>query len=231
MDNNRTIAPPFFSIIIATFNRAKLLKRAIDSLVAQTEVDWEAIIVDDESTDDTYTQILPYLLGNDKIKYLRKGHSGEVQSKNRGLHASSGKFISFLDSDDEYHPEHLKLRKRLLLQHPTVKFLHGGLEVIGSPYVPDRFDHSAKIHLKDCVVGGTFFIERDILLSLNGFSKILMGTDADLFERAKEAKIEMMKTNIPTYIYHHEIQDSLTNKILRAYNIYKMRIGLKEMPE
>ncbi|MBX2942669.1 MAG: glycosyltransferase family 2 protein [Cyclobacteriaceae bacterium] len=212
MNKDRKTTPPFFSIIIATYNRSELLKRAIESLLTQTEEDWEAIIVDDESTDDTYTQILPYLLDNNKIKYLRKSHSGEVPTKNKGLHASRGKFISFLDSDDEYHPEHLKFRKRLLLKHPTVRFLHGGLEVIGSSYVPDRFDYSKMIHLNDCVVGGTFFIERHLFLLLNGFREMPIGADAGLFERAQEAQVEMMKTRIPTYIYHRDTQDSITNR-------------------
>ena len=48
---NETVGLPFFSVIITTYNRASLLKRALDSLIAQTETDWEAIIVDDDSTD------------------------------------------------------------------------------------------------------------------------------------------------------------------------------------
>jgi glycosyltransferase involved in cell wall biosynthesis len=57
----KTVSQPFFSIIITTYNRAHLISRALDSLVSQTEKDWEAIIVDDESTDDTYSLVLPYL--------------------------------------------------------------------------------------------------------------------------------------------------------------------------
>lgn len=207
-------AQPFFSIVIATYNRAELLKRAIGSLVSQTEEDWEAIIVDDGSTDNSYAEIIPYLKAYPKIGYLRKIHSGEALSKNEGIYASNGKYISFLDSDDEYNPNHLKSRKSILLENPSVQFLYGGLDVIGNQYVPDRFDHSKKIHLKDCVAGGTFFVERSTLHSLNGFREIHLGTDADLFERVKQAKIEMMETTIPTYIYHRGTQDSLTNNIL-----------------
>ncbi len=209
MDNR-----PFFSVIIATYNRAELLKRALHSLLLQTESDWEAIIVDDGSTDDTHTQILSFLHREKKIRYLNVPHRGEVYAKNEGIYASKGEFITFLDSDDEYHPRHLKHRKELLLDNPHVKFLHGGLEVIGTWYVPDRFDYSKKIHLKDCVAGGTFCIERNTLLALKGFSEIPMGADDDLYNRAKHAHVEMMLTNMPTYIYHHENHDSLTNKML-----------------
>ena len=219
MKNKRINAPqPFFSIIITAYNRVQLIKRALNSLISQTEKDWEAIIIDDGSTDETYAQILPFLNKYPKIRYFKKVHSGEAQSKNEGIYASNGKFISFLDSDDAYRPDHLKSRKNILLENPSIQFLYGGLEVIGNQYVPDRFDYSKKILIQDCVAGGTFFIERNIVLLLNGFNEISIGTDADLFERAKESKIEMMQTNIPSYIYHHETRDSLTNNVLKGHS-------------
>lgn len=212
--NGKIYVPsPFFSIIIASYNRVKLLKRAINSLILQTEEDWEAIIVDDGSTDDTHIQMLSYLRRYPKIKYLKKVHSGEAMTKNEGIRMSNGRFISFLDSDDEYAPNHLQSRKRMLLENPNINFLHGGVRIIGNQYVPDRFENFKKIHLDECVIGGTFFIERNVLTLLNGYNEIYLGTDADLFDRAEAAQIEIMETDIPTYIYHHETQDSITNKL------------------
>jgi glycosyltransferase involved in cell wall biosynthesis len=71
-NNPEPVVHPFFSIIIATYNRAQLLKRALDSLIAQTENDWEAIIIDDESTDDTYNKILPYLMSYPRFKSIHR---------------------------------------------------------------------------------------------------------------------------------------------------------------
>lgn len=210
---NKNTPQPFFSIIITTYNRADLVKRALDSLISQTEKDWEAIIVDDGSSDNTHKQLLPYIQSYTKIRYVRRIHRGKVQSKNDGINLSTGKFVSFLDSDDEYSPEHLSSRKRLLLDNPRIKFLYGGVEIRGNQYVPDRFDHSKIIHLSKCIIGGTFFVERHNIISLKGFREIPIGEDAALFERAKEANIEMMKTNLPTYIYHRESQDSVTNRV------------------
>ena len=65
-----------------------------------------------------------------------------------------------------------------------------------------------------CIIGGTFFIERSTLLHLKGFRNILLGTDSDLFERALIAGVNMKETGIPTYIYHHETEDSITNMLL-----------------
>jgi glycosyltransferase involved in cell wall biosynthesis len=216
----KLVSQPFFSIIVTTYNRAQLLKRALNSLIIQTEEDWEAIIIDDGSTDDTFAQILPFLRSSTKIKYLRKEHSGEAISKNEGILSSGAKFVSFLDSDDEFHPAHLESRKAILLENPSVKFLHGGVRIIGNQYVSDRFDYTKKVNLKDCVIGGTFFIEKDILSSVNGFRDILVGTDADLFDRIKMSGITMMETRLPTYIYHHENEDSITNKLYLEMQLF-----------
>lgn len=205
---------PFFTVIMATFNRAGLIMRALDSLISQTEKDWEAVISDDGSTDNSYLLILPYLETNPQIVYIRHPHKGISRAKNAGLNAANGKYVTFLDSDDEYLPTHLEQRKRVLLQNPSVRFLHGGTKIMGSQFVPDRFDHRKKVNLKDCVIGGTFVLERETAFSLEGFRDFTIGEDADLYERAKKANITIMEVDEPTYIYHHELDDSETNKLM-----------------
>lgn len=209
---------PFFSVIISTYNRSILITRALDSLIAQTEKDWEAIIVDDGSTDDTRSKILPYLMANPKILYIKQSNQGESAAKNRGIKAANGKFITFLDSDDEFQPSHLESRKAILLKNPDVQFLYGGAKISGNPYVPDRFDHRKKISLDNCIIGGTFFIEKSTAILLKGYNDILLGPDADFFDRAQKANVKIMKTSLPTYRYHHETEDSITNKLLSVYH-------------
>ncbi len=215
LNESNNNASPFFSIIITTYNRSNIITRALDSLLRQTETDWEALIIDDGSTDDTYATIFPYFNNDIRIKYYKRFHKGEAISKNAGICLSTGRYISFLDSDDEYDPSHLARRKNIFLNNPGVRFLHGGVKVLGNQYVPDRYDNSKKINLKDCVIGGTFFIEREFLISLKGFRKIFLGTDADLYDRAKETHQIILETRLPTYIYHHETEDSITNQMNR----------------
>lgn len=214
--NKFNTAQPFFSIIITTYNRAGLLPRALDSLISQTDYDWEAIVVDDESTDDTYLRILPYLGLRRPIRYFKKEHSGEALSKNAGISAAKGNFISFLDSDDEYHPVHLQSRKEILTSHPGVQFLYGGVKIIGNQYVPDRKNCNELVNLNECVIGGTFFIAKDLLLRLKGFHDIILGTDADLFDRAAASGALMKEVKIQSYIYHHENEDSITNMLIKS---------------
>lgn len=203
---------PFFSVVIPTYNRSALLKRALNSLISQTEPDWEALIIDDESDDDTYTQVLPYLESHSKIKYIHQTHKGCPGSKNTGIFSARGRFITFLDSDDEFHPEHLQSRKHILHNNPAIKFLYGGARVIGNQMVPDRNDLSKQIALSECVIGGTFVLEREIAIFLNGFKDIAISEDAELFERIKNLGLAIMKITDPTYIYHREIQNSITHQ-------------------
>ena len=212
-DTEFLVSQPFFSIVITTYNRSHLILRALNSLICQVETDWEAIIIDDESDDDTYLKVLPYLKSHNNIKYFRRVHGGEASAKNEGIKTSLGRFISFLDSDDEYDLTHLKSRKSILIQNSTIRFLYGGVKIIGNQFVPDRMDTIKNIDLANCVIGGTFFVERNTIKSLNGFKQILLGPDADLFDRAKEAGIAMMETKLQTYIYHHDTADSITNKM------------------
>jgi glycosyltransferase involved in cell wall biosynthesis len=204
---------PYFSVIIATYNRADLLIRAVNSLISQTNKEWEAIIVDDGSTDNTYSKIFPYLRPYPRIRYLRKIHNGSGMSKNAGICSSIGKFVTFLDSDDEYEPEHLDSRMKILTGDPTIRFLHGGTRITGNQFVPDRFDLQKRINLNECVIGGTFFIERSLILRLGGFKRFTLGEDADLFDRAEKNGTEIRKTSLATYIYHHDTEDSITNNL------------------
>ncbi len=204
---------PYFSVIIATYNRSDLLPRAVNSLISQTNKEWEAIIVDDGSTDNTYSKIFPYLRPYPRIRYIRKIHNGSGMTKNAGICSSIGKFVTFLDSDDEYLPEHLESRMKILSGDPSISFLHGGTKITGNQFVPDRFDNGKNINLNQCVIGGTFFVERSLILRLGGFKRFIIGEDADLYERAEKAGIAIKKTYLETYIYNHDTVDSITNTL------------------
>lgn len=215
---------PFFSVIITSYNRATLLKRALDSLLGQTEKDWEAIVINDGSTDHTHFVMQPYLERNKNIIYIRQKSMGATLSKNQGILQAKGKFVTFLDSDDEYSPEHLETRKALLIKNNEVEFLYGGVKVIGSEYVPDRHNYQKMVHLSTCAIGGTFFIKKRMSLSLNGFTEMPLGSDGDLFERAYNMGINMMKTELPTYIYHRETLNSITNNLSGCNDFQKVAL-------
>lgn len=177
----------------------------------QQERDWEAIVIDDGSTDDTRQVVQKYIDAGAPIRYFLKEHSGVAHSRNMGIQQARGLFVTFLDSDDEYHPDHLSSRHAMLLEYNEIRLLHGGLEVVGGDsMVRDRHDPSILIHLDECVVGGTFVIRRDVFDQVGLFSQIPYGDDADFFDRAASAGVAIARTDFPTYRYHRDTPDALT---------------------
>ncbi|OSZ82171.1 hypothetical protein CAP35_02565 [Chitinophagaceae bacterium IBVUCB1] len=105
---------PFFSIIIPTYNRSGFIKRAIESVIAQTYTDWELLIVDDGSTDDTAAIINQYSKSDARIRYLYQENQKVSAARNNGLANATGRYICFLDSDDEYKQNHLQVFKETI---------------------------------------------------------------------------------------------------------------------
>lgn len=206
------ISNPFFSVIICTFNRAKLLPRSLDSLILQSFKDFEVIIVDDGSTDNTFSVIKKY---RDRlnIRYIFQTNMGLPEARNTGCFSAEGRYITFLDSDDEYKSNHLSHRNELLLQNPQVDLLHGGIEIIGDPFVVDANNSQKSVHINDCAVGGTFFFRKDLWKRVDKFSNLDYADDYDFFQKVEEIGGIILKTNEPTYRYHRDTPDSITNKI------------------
>jgi|YNPMSStandDraft_2_1061718.scaffolds.fasta_scaffold08701_3 glycosyltransferase involved in cell wall biosynthesis len=213
--NNRV---PFFSIILATYNRAYVLERALNSVLNQKEKDWELLIIDDGSQDDTYKVCSKYF-GDSRIRYFFHTNRGLALSRNVGILSSAGVYLTFLDSDDEYKDNHLYFRKQILMQNPDVDLLYGAVEIIGNPYVPDFFDRTKLIHIDNCYVGGTFFIKKEVALKLNGFRNIPYGDDFDFATRATSEGFTVASVEYKTYIYHRDLADSICNNFLNITEV------------
>ena len=100
---------PFFSIIIPTYNREHILPKTIKSVVNQNFNDWELIVVDDGSTDKTKDLINDFSKNDNRIKYIYQDNQERSAARNNGIKKSKGKYVCFLDSDDEYLPIHLEI--------------------------------------------------------------------------------------------------------------------------
>ena len=94
------------NLIIPTYNRASVLDRAIESALDQTYEHIEVIVVDDGSTDDTESVVGAF--DDDRLRYVYQENAGANAARNRGIRLASGRYVSFLDSDDELHPEHVE---------------------------------------------------------------------------------------------------------------------------
>lgn len=109
------------SVIIPTFNRASFLKKAIESVIAQTYRDFELVVVDDGSQDNTRDVVSRF---GERITYIRQKNRGPGAARNLGIKKSRGDFIAFLDSDDWWDKEKLFVQMREMLNAPMYLVSH-----------------------------------------------------------------------------------------------------------
>lgn len=102
---------PYFSVVIPSYNRCSRLRAAVESVLAQTFADYELIVVDDGSTDDT--PLLACEFGS-KIKYIRQLHAGVSAARNAGMRAGDSAYVAFLDSDDIWLPTKLAEQRKYI---------------------------------------------------------------------------------------------------------------------
>ena len=111
----------FLSIIIPTFNRCELLNRALNSVFNQTYSDYEVIVIDDGSTDNTAEMLQNNFA---QFRYFFQSNNGVSAARNKGLEMANGRWIAFLDSDDEWLPQKLEKQISLLKANPDYKICH-----------------------------------------------------------------------------------------------------------
>jgi glycosyltransferase involved in cell wall biosynthesis len=139
---------------------------------------------------------------------MRHSNRKPPLSLNAGILAAAGKYITFIGSDDEYKPDHLELRMKLLSGNPGIDLIHGGIEIVGSPFVKDKNDLSRLIPISECIVGCTFIGKKEVFNELEGFRNLKYSDDSDFYERAS-GKYKIMKVDYPTYIYYRDTPDSI----------------------
>ncbi len=119
---------PFFSIIIPTYNRAHFIGATLDSVQAQRFRDFEVLVVDDGSTDNTAAVLATRVAQDPQVHYLPKQNAERGAARNYGLARATGTYVLFLDSDDRFHPDHLAT-------------LHRKIEELGQPnFIATKFD-------------------------------------------------------------------------------------------
>ncbi|MEQ9288849.1 MAG: glycosyltransferase family A protein [Cyclobacteriaceae bacterium] len=123
----KQITEPYFSIILPTYNRSEFIGDTIKSIKTQTFHDFELIIVDDGSTDNTHQIVTPFL--NEKIKYFKQQNRERGAARNFGVKKSNGTYITFLDSDDLLYHNHLQVAKDYIEKHPNTSIFHSGYEI------------------------------------------------------------------------------------------------------
>jgi glycosyltransferase involved in cell wall biosynthesis len=184
------------SVILPTYNRDSLLKRAIKSVLRQTFGDFELIIVDDASNDNT-PQVVQNL-EDPRIKYHRhEFNKGGSAARNTGIKLSKGEYIAFLDDDDEWYPNKLELQyKEMKMSPATVGLIYSGAEIVDSVsnkttaklYPRHKGDLSKRLLLGPTVCGShTVFIKKECFERKGLFDEKLSSCqDWDMWKRISE---------------------------------------------
>ncbi len=134
MDNRSHI---LFSIIIPTYNRANTLPRAVNSVLTQSYDNFELIIVDDGSTDNTETVVRD--IKDTRIRYFKKENEERNIARNFGISHAQGDYVCFLDSDDYYYSNHLATVHNIILSK-YAKVVHLGYDV------KDEYEKTIAVH-------------------------------------------------------------------------------------
>jgi glycosyltransferase involved in cell wall biosynthesis len=135
---------PTVSIILPTYNRASFLPEALAAIQAQTWTDWELIVVDDGSKDDTQ-QLIPELTGNwrQRVRYIHQENQGPAAARNRGIQDATGDYYAFYDSDDLWLPHHLTDCVEALAGNHDVDWVYGACRIVnlltGDELAPNCF--------------------------------------------------------------------------------------------
>ena len=197
------------SVLMTVFNTNLLYtKRAIDSVLNQDFQDFELIIIDDGSKNNNRESLLDYVEKfENKISYIRHSNRGQSESINRGFLYSLGEYITIIDSDDEYKPNHLSA---CLMEMNELDLICSTSETIvdndSDYYVPDKNDHTKLIHLDEVILFGTLFGRKKVFNSIN--FKTGFAADSDFFEQATKL-FRVKKLDLRTYVYHRYIPNSI----------------------
>lgn len=169
---------PLFSVVIPTYNRAPMLRRALESVLAQTFGGFEVLVVDNHSDDDTLEVVASF--NDPRVRVLRVHNHGVIAvSRNLGIRESRGEWIAFLDSDDRWWSDKLRcVRESLAGRAPPVLVAHDVLTTVnGQPRTvwrcsPRRSNvFESLLFVRNTLVTSAAVVRKDIALEMGGFSE------------------------------------------------------------
>jgi glycosyltransferase involved in cell wall biosynthesis len=169
---------PYFSIVIPTYNRAAFITRALKSVLRQSVSDFEIVVVDDGSTDDTRSIVGK--IQDARLRYFKTENCERAAARNFGIKQSDGKFVTFLDSDDYLKPNHFEEALVFLAKNPDTQMFSLGYDVVQTddaiiyPWKPLPDPVNEKLVEGNFLSCMGVFVRRDI------FNEILFNEDRAL---------------------------------------------------
>lgn len=210
---------PLLSIIIPTYNRAHLIEHTLKSVLNQSCSDFEVIIVDDGSTDNTEEVVKPHL--NDRVSYVKIPNSERGAARNKGTQLAEGTYVNWFDSDDEMLPHHVAEIKQLALNNSNpevITLFYSFKDRVSGKITPIRNDYSGKKNTKHYLIEGNYLacnpviVRRDIALK-NPFIEdrdLSASEDYELWLRLLAQFNFCQSTSITSYLIQHDERSVVT---------------------
>ncbi|MFD1063344.1 glycosyltransferase family 2 protein [Winogradskyella litorisediminis] len=215
--------PPFFSVIIPLYNKEKYISETLESVLNQSFEDFEIIVVNDGSTDNSEAEVLKFK--DKRIKLIKQKNQGLSHTRNNAIKFSEGKYMAFIDADDTWKPNHLKQLNQLITDFPdnglyTTRYtlkktesiyhkaVYNGLPENFRGVVPDFFKHS----LQHCVAWvGAMCIPKYVFDNVGYFDpEIYSEQDIDLYIRINLKYKTVLDTTKITSIYNRTMDDNMS---------------------
>ena len=228
------------SVITAAYNAEKYIAESIDSVLKQSQSNFEIIVVDDGSTDSTAQIVDSFISKEPRITLIRQKNAGVSAARNAGFANSSGKYIAYLDSDDVWKPNHLDLLLSRFEADKNFGIVHGDCEEINEQSLKtDIHYHGHEGYLlNNILMGGKWIngpsgslVSREAVKAVGGFDTDLSnGEDLDFFIRIAAMNYQIGRVSEETWFYRmhsnnaHLNIGSLETDILK---IYKKAEGMK----
>jgi glycosyltransferase involved in cell wall biosynthesis len=247
------------SIIVPCYNQADYLPETLESILAQTDVNWECVIVNDGSPDNTDEVVQRYLVQDNRFKYIKQSNKGPAAARNAGIENSCGEFILPLDADDLIAPTYLEKAVAIFAQNADTKLVYCKADIFGlekGPWNLDDYNYDSFIW-KNCIFCSAMYKRNDYLktggynvnmthgledwdffLSLLGKNDVVHCIDETLFYyRVKERsrtkdyqKQHFDETMIQICKNHPEIYDPFKERVLIYHNeLQKKQKELQQM--
>jgi len=209
------------SVIIPTFNRSNLILRTIESVLNQSYKNFELIIVDDGSTDNTH-EVLNSLINSAKIKYFKRQNAGVSASRNFGVSRASGEFITFLDSDDEWLSHKLRDQLDYFSQNPHMRIVYGEeIWIRNGKRVNQKAIHKKSggsiflACLEQCLIApSSVMLEKKLFFEMGGFDEsFVVCEDYDLWLKISSL-MDIGFITHPIMIKHGGHEDQLSTSFV-----------------
>lgn len=226
LEPSRLSATPVITVIMPCYNSSATVLEAIDSVKAQTFSNWELLVIDDGSSDNTPEVVTS--VSDARIRMIRQVNGGSASARNKGLEHAKGEYIAFLDSDDSWEPDFLaQMLNALAPEHEAVLAYCGwqniGLEGgRGKPFIPPDYEplDRAETFLGGCrwPIHGVL-VRRQVIERAGGFDPLLQASeDYDLWLRIVMQGRLVLVPRVLAYYKHHGGVQITKNRVRIALN-------------